>query len=167
MKFWSSTTFCLLALPLCGCATLGSGTEQYIAISTPPVNSAYCVLTRPGDSWIATTPGVIRIEKSQDDIAVRCTHVGYQDAVATIPAEFENWALGNLAFGGVTVAVDAATGALNSYPQRFVLPMTPGVGSADAQPVLAAPAYAAAAPPPAAPAPAPRPALPGTMPNNF
>ena len=157
------------ALGLSGCATFVEGDRQLIAISTPPTQGAQCVLTRPGGRWTVTTPGVIRIEKSVDDIAIHCARAGYQDAYATIPSEIESWTLGNVALGIVPAGVDAMTGAMFSYPNDFAVRMSPGASSATAQTFVPPPdLQAPPAPAQSAPqTPAPGPALPGTLPDNF
>ena len=169
----------LAAFGLAGCATFVEGTHQNIAISTPPTQSAYCVLTRPDGRWSVTTPGVVRIEKSMDDLAIRCSRPGYQDVNGTIPSEIEGWTLGNLAFGAVPAGIDAATGAMFRYPDTFEMPMAPGRGSPEGPLVgtgATALPYVAPTPLPSLPPrqdvvpPAPTTAkqsLPGTLPDNF
>ena len=173
----------LVACGLAGCATFVEGSRQNIAISTPPTQSAYCVLTRPGGRWSVTTPGVVRIDKSMDDLTIHCSRPGFQDANGTIPSEIEGWTLGNLAFGAVPAGIDAATGAMFRYPDAFEMPMSPGRTSAEgplvgpgatALPYVAPTPLPYVAPPPqqqAAPAPPPTtpttPPLPGTLPDNF
>ena len=148
------------ALGLTGCATLVEGTGQNIAISTPPTQGAYCVLTRPGGRFIVTTPGVLHLDKTADDLAIRCTHPGFADASGTIPAQFEGWTLGDAALGVVPVVVDVATGAMHAYPTEFALPMTPlGANRATYAPVTPQAGSPVTAPSAAA--------LPGTLPSNF
>jgi hypothetical protein len=57
---------------------------------------------------------------------VRCTKPGWQDASGLIPSNFQGLTVGNIIFGGVIgLGVDAATGAINEYPNAFQVPMTP------------------------------------------
>jgi len=168
------------AAELSGCATFIDGSQQYITINSAPGYYAHCVLTRPGESFNVTTPGSIHITKSDDDLTIRCHRPGYADTVGNIPSDVDLWTVGNMLTGGVTVAIDAWTGAMYEYPNSFDVPMTPGM----TQPSGAA-AYSstfALPPPPArAPAMAPEPApaeparapsdnsrpLPGTLPDNL
>jgi hypothetical protein len=173
--------FALIGLGLAGCATFVEGTHQNIAIATPPTQSAYCVLTRPGGRWSATTPGVVWIEKSMDDLAISCSRPGYQDTHGTIPSEIEGWTLGNLAFGAMPAGIDAATGAMFRYPDTFEMPMAPGRTSAEGPlvgPGATALPYIAPTPlpslpprqeaaPPTPPLTTPKQPLPGTLPDNF
>lgn len=151
-------------LDLSGCATFVDGDRQLIAISTPPTQAAQCILTRPGGRWTVTTPGVVRIEKSSDDITIRCSRPGFQDGYATIPSEIAGWTFGNIAIGVLPAGIDAATGAMFSYPNAFAVRLTPGGSVATAQPFAPLPDSQAPAPPPARPSGTP---LPGTLPDNF
>src|ERR1700756_3551533 len=81
--FLASTVFCGAALS--GCATAIEGTSQGIAITTMPAAGANCVLSGREGNWSVTTPGVVRVEKSKEDIAVHCSKPGWQDAAAVIP----------------------------------------------------------------------------------
>ena len=153
-----------VALGTSGCATFVEGGRQLIAISTPPTQGAQCLLTRPGGRWAVTTPGVVRIEKSSDDLAIRCSRPGFQDAYSTIPSEIAGWTFGNIAIGVVPVGIDAATGAMFAYPNNFALPLTPGASAATAQPFVPPPDRQSAPTPPARQS---GPPLPGTLPENF
>lgn len=110
---------------LSACASIVKGSSASVAITTPPVQGAMCSLSSPEGTWQVTSPGSVTVSRSKHDIQVRCTKEGYQDAAAVIPSSFEGWTLGNLIIGGVIgVGVDAATGALNDYPNAFQVPMT-------------------------------------------
>ncbi len=126
MKSGSVAALAALAVALSGCASIIKGTTQSIAISTTPVGGANCLLSSKEGNWPVVTPGVVRVDKTKEDILIRCSMAGYQDAVATIPSDFQGWTLGNLLIGGVIgVGVDAATGAMNEYPHSFTVPMYP------------------------------------------
>lgn len=113
------------AVQLSGCASIVKGSSATVAVTTPPVQGAACVLSAPEGSWQVTSPGSVTVQRSKHDIQVRCTKEGYQDAAAVIPSSFEGWSLGNLILGGVVgVVVDASTGAMNDYPNAFQVPMT-------------------------------------------
>jgi len=115
-----------VGLALSGCASIVNGTTQSVAISTPPVTGARCDLSSSEGTWTVITPGVATVARSKSDIAVRCHKDGYQPAVGVISSSFEAWTAGNLVFGGVVgLGVDAATGAINEYPNSYQLPMVP------------------------------------------
>jgi|SRR5665213_916994 len=127
MKVISIAAIAALGVALSGCATIIKGSSQSIAITTPPVSGATCVLSSKEGSWTVITPGVATVSKTKDDMQVRCTKTGYQDGIATIPSNFQGWTLGNVLLGGlIGFGVDAATGAMNEYPHAFQIPMSPG-----------------------------------------
>jgi TonB family protein len=126
---WIPVLFCGVALS--GCATVLEGASQGIAITSLPAAGANCLLSGHEGQWPVVTPGFVRVQKSKEDIVVRCSKPGWQDASATIPSGFEGWTLGNAVFGGlVGVGVDAASGAINEYPHAFNVAMTPLPGTA-------------------------------------
>jgi hypothetical protein len=149
MKIRQLAAIAAAGIALSGCASIIKGTTQSILITTPPTTGAYCVLTSKEGSWTVTTPGPVKVDKTKDDILIRCTKAGFQDATASIPSDFEGWTLGNLILGGVIgVGVDAATGAMNEYPHAFAVPMTPGTSSTTApMPTLPAQPVTPGAPP--------------------
>ncbi|MEQ1752843.1 MAG: hypothetical protein ABL973_01775 [Micropepsaceae bacterium] len=114
----------VIGIQISGCASIIKGSSAAINVTTPPVTGATCTLSSSQGSWQLVSPASVTVERSKNDIQVRCTKEGYQDASAVIPSNFEGWTVGNLIFGGVIgVGVDAATGALNDYPNAFQVPM--------------------------------------------
>lgn len=114
------------AFQVAGCASIIKGSTAAINVTSPPVTGANCTLSSSQGNWQLTTPASVTVERSKEDIQVRCTKEGYQDASAIIPSNFEGWTVGNLVFGGIIgVGVDAATGAMNDYPNAFQVPMVP------------------------------------------
>lgn len=140
MKHFATMAVAAIALSLGGCASVIKGGSQSIAISSPPVSGATCTLTSAQGNWTVITPGAVEVSRSKEDVQVRCVKPGYQDGVATIPSSFEGWTVGNLLLGGVIgVGVDAATGAINEYPNAFQVPMQPIVAGAVPSPGSAGP----------------------------
>ena len=130
MKIYTIAAIAAFGIALSGCASIIKGTTQQIAITTPPTDGANCVLSSKRGSWTVVSPGVAKVDKSKEDIQVRCTKTGWKDATATIPSSFEGWTLGNLLIGGVIgVGVDASTGAINEYPHAFQVPMEQSTSS--------------------------------------
>jgi hypothetical protein len=88
------------------------------------VTGADCTLTSDQGSWTVTSPGFAKVQRSKDDMQIRCNKSGYQEAVAMIPSNFEEWTVGNVVFPGpIGVGIDAATGAISQYPHTFQIPM--------------------------------------------
>jgi len=131
MKFGAIAAVAALGVAVSGCASVIKGTTQSVAITTPPTTGARCILSSKEGNWEVMSPGVAKVSKSKEDIQVTCTKVGWQNATATIPSNFQGWTLGNLILGGVIgVGVDAATGAINEYPGAFQVPMQPDATAA-------------------------------------
>jgi hypothetical protein len=146
MKFKTLAVLGTATIALSGCATVIKGTSQSIVITTPPVSGAYCILSSAEGNWPVTTPSAVTVDKSKEDILVKCTKAGFQDASASIPSDFQGWTLGNLVLGGIIgVGVDAATGAMNEYPRAFAIPMTPLSGPAASMPPYPSPSAVASA----------------------
>lgn len=112
---------------LAGCASIVEGTDQTITVSSNP-SGALCVLER---GWgqigvVNLTPGMVHVEKSSDEITVRCSKDGYHDGVGVLVSEFEGMTAGNIIFGGIVgLAVDAGSGAMYYYPPSIVVTLQP------------------------------------------
>ncbi|MGN6514226.1 MAG: hypothetical protein ACTHLR_00115 [Rhizomicrobium sp.] len=133
MKLHAVAAIVALGVAVSGCASIIKGHTQSIAITTPPITGANCILSSKEGNWTVVSPGIVTVNKSKEDIQAHCTKPGYQDGIATIPSDFQGWTLGNLLLGGVIgVGVDAATGAINEYPHAFQIPMFPASGAAPA-----------------------------------
>ncbi len=112
---------------LSGCATIVKGTTQKIAINTPGVTGAQCILTSSeiGKKTVVT-PAVVTVSKSRHSIAVRCTKRCYQDGSGIVASNTEAMAAGNIIAGGVIgLGIDAASGAMNKYNSRNDITMIP------------------------------------------
>lgn len=145
-KLLAPAMIVLAGFSLSACASIIKGTTASIGVTSPPVTGATCTLSSPQGNWQVTTPATVTVERSKNDIQVRCIKEGYQDAVAVIPSNFEGWTVGNLVFGGIIgVGVDAATGALNDYPNAFQVPMM-RLDQAEAAPPVARATPAATTP---------------------
>jgi len=137
---YSTFTVMLAAMLLPGCASIVSGSSQSIAITTPPTEGASCTLSSAQGSWQVTSPGAVTVKKSKDAMQARCAKPGWQDASGMIPSDFQGWTVGNLLIGGLFgLGVDAATGAINEYPDAFQVPMVPVVTQAPPPAPLPAP----------------------------
>lgn len=106
------------ALGLGACSTIIEGTSQTIAVSSSP-SGAHCEGTRDGTEIfeIDTTPSSVTVQKTKDDILLRCTLRGYQPASQFLHSGIATGTYGNIIAGGlIGWGVDSATGADNEYP---------------------------------------------------
>ena len=146
-----------IGVVLSGCASVIKASTQSINISTPPTMGAICNLPSAQGNWQVMSPGAVSVEKSKEDIQIRCAKPGWQEAALTIPSNFEGWTVGNILLGGVIgIGVDAATGAINEYPHTFQVPMMQATG----MPALGTPMALTAPQPIPAPLPSPPPSPP-------
>jgi hypothetical protein len=109
------------------CATVTQGTTATIAVTSEPPGAS-CQIQREGGTVavVNPTPGSVTISRSTRDLAVRCEREGSLPNVVAAPAGFQPMTLGNLLIGGVIgVAVDAASGAMGTYPGNVHVVLAP------------------------------------------
>lgn len=115
-----------LMLALMGCATITKGTTQTIAVDTPGVPGATCTIQTPSGPRGLVTPGNVTLDKQSAALPITCTKECYVMGSSMIPSNTESMAAGNVILGGVVgLGVDAATGAMNKYPDLVTVAMTP------------------------------------------
>lgn len=125
----------LASAALAGCASIISGTSQEVAVNTKPAGAA-CDLERDGRliGHIDQTPGSVVVTRRNSSILVECTKTGYDDAAGTNENDVEAWVFGNLLFGGlIGLAVDAFSGAINSYDSSTTVVLNESVARANAE----------------------------------
>lgn len=147
MKLFTNLLVLGAALQLSACASILSGTEQTIAITSTPVG-ADCDLSRAVNSdgapvqfaRVAPTPGVVTVDRTKHDIIVRCALPGYETGSAVLESGTEGYALGNTIAGGVIGwGVDSAFGADNKYPTQVNVPLPAAPVTVNTAPVETAP----------------------------
>ena len=117
----------LAALAQTGCATLTKGTNQSIAIVTPNASGASCTLSSEVvGSRTVVTPASLVVDKSKDNINVRCTKACFEDGVGIVVSNTEAMAAGNIIAGGpLGLGIDAVSGAMNKYAAETSIHMAP------------------------------------------
>lgn len=114
------------ALVLVGCATITKGTTQTIAVDTPGVPGSVCTIQTPSGPRVVKTPGNVTLDKSSAALPITCTKECYAMGSSMIPSNTESMAAGNVLLGGVIgLGVDAASGAINKYPDMVTVAMSP------------------------------------------
>lgn len=116
-----------LALGCAACATVVGGSTQDVFVDSEPAG-AYCKVDRQGAvvGLINPTPGKVALSRSSQSAVVSCTLPGYEQSNEVLVASFTGATVGNLLLGGlVGIAIDAASGANNRYPDRVLVVMTP------------------------------------------
>jgi hypothetical protein len=116
----------LFALLLTACATITKGTTQTVAVDTPGVPGATCTILTQNGPQIVMTPGSVVLSKGSSALPIQCTKECYVMGSSIIPSNTEAMAAGNVIFGGIIgLGVDAASGAMNKYPDIVTVAMTP------------------------------------------
>jgi polysaccharide export outer membrane protein len=124
MKTLLWATFTALLLALSACASLVEGTTQNISVSTDPPG-ARCVLTRQGAALatVNSTPEVVTVKKTRDDITITCNREGYRQASLVNHSGLAGAAYANALTIGIGAAIDAASGSDNKYESPVTIPL--------------------------------------------
>ncbi len=116
-------------LLLQSCATVTTGTGQTITVVTErDVQGANCVLTdqENGEWKLTTTPGDVTVTKGGGPMTVVCRKEGYRDGSVLVDEDVVGATYGNILIGGVIgIAIDAASGASQNYPEVITIWMKP------------------------------------------
>lgn len=126
-----------------GCASIVNGSNQSVSVETRtdsgPISGANCRLSNNKGTWFVTSPGSTTVQRSYEDLAVRCEKESAEPGLASVKSSTKAMAFGNIIFGGIIGAgVDMSTGAAYDYPSLITVIM----GRSTA---IAAPAQTAAA----------------------
>ena len=123
-----------LAAPLIvGCASIVSDDDSTTYIETDP-EKARCVLHGQDFRRVVETPGSVTLNSEAAPITVACKADGYRETAEVLDTSMDGWILGNIIFGGVVGAVvDAARGAGQKFPPRFMVVLEPSTFSTGAE----------------------------------
>ena len=114
------------AVVLVACATITRGTTQVVAVDTPGAPGASCTIQTQSGPQVVTTPGSVTLSRGSSALPIQCTKECYLLGSSFIPSNAESMAAGNVIFGGIIgLGVDAASGAMNKYPDVVTVAMTP------------------------------------------
>jgi hypothetical protein len=147
----------VLLTQVVGCASIVNGQNQSVSVETRteagPVSGANCKLTNNKGTWFVTSPGSTTVQRSYEDLAVRCEKEAMEPGLASAKSSTKAMAFGNIIFGGVIGAgVDISTGAAYDYPSLIsvIMGKSTMIGTQAATPAAAAPASVSSAQPAAA-----------------
>ena len=114
------------AMLLVACATITRGTTQVVAVDTPGAPGTSCTIQTQNGPQVVTTPGSVTLSRGSSSLPIQCTKECYLLGSSIIPSNAESMAAGNVIFGGIIgLGVDAASGAMNKYPDVVTVAMTP------------------------------------------
>ncbi|TWT10181.1 hypothetical protein [Reyranella sp. CPCC 100927] len=128
-RLWTMGAVATLSVLLASCATVAGGTSQDIVVETDPPGAA-CTVARGTEGAIgsvASTPGKLTVKRRKEALQVTCTRAGYDQTAEIVDSKLRGATIGNIILlGGLLgVAVDAASGANNDYPDSVLVIMTP------------------------------------------
>jgi len=119
------------AMATASCASVFSGSSQLVNIMTEP-SGAHCTLSRDGKviAQVISTPSGVKIDKSAKDINVACQRDDYEDTTVALRSTHDAWSsAGNILAWGIffpiAMGVDAASGAMNEYPDSVMVRLNP------------------------------------------
>jgi hypothetical protein len=112
----------LATLP--ACASITTGQQQSLSVTTQPAAGASCQLSNDKGTWyVASTPGTVTVTRSYSDLTATCEK-GPLHGSRAFKSETKAMTFGNIIFGGVIgAAVDAGTGAAYDYPASLAVPL--------------------------------------------
>lgn len=125
-------------MSLTGCASIVSGQNQSVSVETRSdnggqVTGANCKLSNNKGTWYVTTPGSTTVNRSYEDLAVRCERANLDPGLLSVKSSTKGMAFGNILFGGIIGAgVDMSTGAAYDYPTLITVAMGSSSGLAPA-----------------------------------
>jgi hypothetical protein len=124
-QFFAISLATLSLSTLTGCASIVNGTNQPVSVSTGSVKGATCALQNNKGRWyISSTPSSIVVNRSFDNLQIRCEKPGYKHGYKNVVSKTKAMAFGNVIFGGVVGAgIDMADGAAYDYPSDIYVPM--------------------------------------------
>lgn len=113
---------------LVGCASIVSGSNQSVSVETRtdagPVAGANCRLSNNKGTWFVISPGSTTIQRSFEDLAVRCDKDALDPGLASVKSSTKAMAFGNILLGGfIGAGVDMSTGAAYDYPSLITVIM--------------------------------------------
>jgi len=140
----------VLSVLATGCASIVNGQNQSVSVDTRyqgnQVAGAGCQLSNNKGTWYVTSPGSTTVQRSYEDLAVKCEKEGTPVGIVSAKSSTKAMAFGNIIFGGIIGAgVDIASGAAYDYPNLITVqlgdviellpPPQPKSGEAEAEPV--------------------------------
>ena len=102
-----------------GCASMTSGDDQVVSVETysaaGPVTGANCKLQNKKGFYYLTTPGSLRVMRSDGDLTVTCDKPGLPTSIVRVRSKLGYTVAGNILFP-IGAMVDVASGAAYAYP---------------------------------------------------
>lgn len=125
----SFAALALVGTQIVGCASIVNGQNQSLSVETrnqtgESIAGATCKLTNNKGAWFVTTPGTTTVQRSFEELAVKCEKDPIEAGLASFKSGTKAMAFGNILFGGfIGAGVDMSTGAAYDYPALLTVLM--------------------------------------------
>lgn len=109
-------------LTLSACASITTGQNQPVSVTTTPTSGASCKLVNDKGTWyVPSTPGSVTVKRAHGDLSVTCEKEN-NNGVSVVKSKTKGMAFGNIIAGGIIGgAIDAGTGAAYDYPSEIAV----------------------------------------------
>jgi len=107
---------------LAGCATITGSEHQSVSVHAvdrggAAVSGSECRLNNDKGAWSVKPPGFVTVNKSGQDMSVRCEGPGQEPGLATVISRANSGLAGNILFGGgIGALIDHNKGTAYDYP---------------------------------------------------
>jgi len=112
-----------------GCATITSTEMQPVTVAAHTVDGeavekCECSLKNDVGSWKVTTPGIVSVKRSAEDLMIECKKEGSPDGFARAVSRAAGGMWGNIIFGGgIGAIIDHNKGTGYDYPNDIIVKM--------------------------------------------
>ena len=109
-------------LSLSACASMTTGQNQPVSVTTFPVTGASCKLVNDKGTWhVPSTPPSVVINRAHGDLAVTYNK-NELNGSTVVKSKVKGMAFGNILAGGIIgAAVDAGTASAYDYPSEITV----------------------------------------------
>lgn len=115
---------------LASCSTITNGSTQQVSFKSVGADDVYCDINIGANAYrySVRTPNTIWVQRSGKPMYIACTAPGNRTKNLVVESGITNTAFLNTLSGGTTLAVDAETGAMYSYPDEVIIDFSSAFG---------------------------------------
>jgi len=120
---------CMLTGFSSGCATITSSNMQTLSLNTKTaegqsIEKVTCSLRNDKGTWTATSPALVEVHRSAEDLMIECKKEGVQDGFLRAISRASGGMFGNIIFGGgIGAIIDHSKGTGYNYPDELPVKM--------------------------------------------
>ena len=120
-----SIAIILAALALSSCSTVLEDVSQDLTINIVGTGEAHCHLSQTERLYRAYAPTIIRVQKSESPMTVRCLAPGNREQTVVLPSKISDVTVANIANGVIPGATyDYFSGGMFKYPDTVTFDFT-------------------------------------------